>query len=119
MDDWASRDSERSTPAIYRRNIHVRPYVRIAKVEQDREQPDPLVTITETLGALNTVGNYIVNMTRGVDSSSYPSKELPSAIYTISKNILGKSLNKTWILLLTIARIFSPTNIPVALLFRP
>lgn len=85
---WDSGDSQRS--AIFRRNVHVRPYVRLAKVEQEREQPDPLVTITETLGALNTVGSYIVNMTRGMESSSYPPKELPSAIYTISKNILGK-----------------------------
>lgn len=47
------------------------------------------MTISETLGALNTVGNYIVNMTRGVEPSNYPLKELPSALYTISKNILG------------------------------
>lgn len=72
--------------------MHIRPYVRLAKVEEKREQPDPLVTITETLGALNTVGSYIVNMTRGVENSNYPPKELPSAIYTISKNILGKIL---------------------------
>ena len=56
------------------------------------ERSDPLTTITETLGALNTVGSYIVNMTRGVDSSENPSKELPSALYTISKNILGKNV---------------------------
>lgn len=53
---------------------------------------DPLVTISETLGALNTVGSYIVNMTRGVENSDNPSKELPSAIYTISKNILGRNV---------------------------
>lgn len=52
-------------------------------------EPDPLLAISETLGALNTVGSYIVNMTRGVENSNYPPKELPSAIYTISKNILG------------------------------
>jgi hypothetical protein len=55
------------------------------------DRSDPLVTITETLGALNTVGSYIVNMTRGVDSSD-PPKELPSALYTISKNILGRNV---------------------------
>ncbi|XP_043509721.1 clotting factor B-like isoform X1 [Frieseomelitta varia] len=87
---WDSGDSQRL--AIFRRNVHVRPYVRLAKVEQEREQPDPLVTITETLGALNTVGSYIVNMTRGMENSSYPPKELPSAIYTISKNILGRNV---------------------------
>jgi len=65
----------------------VRPYMKLMKVEH--EQSDPLVTISETLGALNTVGNYIVNMTRGVEISDYPPKELPSALYIISKNILG------------------------------
>ncbi|XP_060821214.1 clotting factor B-like isoform X2 [Bombus pascuorum] len=91
-DGWDSSYSQRSPPAIFRRNTHIRPYVRLAKVEQEREQPDPLVTITETLGALNTVGSYIVNMTRGMENSSYPPKELPSAIYTISKNILGRNV---------------------------
>lgn len=91
-DGWDSSYSQRSPPTVFRRNTHIRPYVRLAKVEQEREQPDPLVTITETLGALNTVGSYIVNMTRGMENSSYPPKELPSAIYTISKNILGKIL---------------------------
>jgi len=57
----------------------------------EQEQNDPLTTISETLGALNTVGNYIVNMTRGVEISNYPPKELPSALYTISKNILGNN----------------------------
>lgn len=56
------------------------------------EKVDPLVTISETLGALNTVGSYIVNMTRGVENSDNPPKELPSAIYTISKNILGRNV---------------------------
>ncbi|XP_026668337.1 clotting factor B-like isoform X2 [Ceratina calcarata] len=85
-------DRSVSPVMMIRRDTHVRPYVRLAKVEQEREQPDPLVAITETLGALNTVGSYIVNMTRGVENSSYPPKELPSAIYTISKNILGRNV---------------------------
>lgn len=59
---------------------------------RDTEISDPLVTFSETLGALNTVGNYIVNMTRGVESSDNPPKELPSALYTISKNILGRNV---------------------------
>lgn len=70
-----------------RRDTQIRPYTKLVKVEQT----DPLVTISETLGALNTVGNYIVNMTRGVEISDYPPKELPSALYTISKNILGNT----------------------------
>ncbi|XP_063984761.1 proclotting enzyme-like isoform X2 [Diachasmimorpha longicaudata] len=64
-------------------------YTRL--VRQSEPRSDPLMTISETLGALNTVGSYIVNMTRGVDSES-PPKELPSAIYTISKNILGRNV---------------------------
>lgn len=67
----------------------MRPYTRLVKVNQGEKKKDTLVTISETLGALNTVGNYIVNMTRGVEIADYPPEELPSAIYTISKNILG------------------------------
>ncbi|CAK9794663.1 Proclotting enzyme [Anthophora quadrimaculata] len=78
-----------------RRDTQLRPYVRLTKVEQEGKQPDPLVAISETLGALNTVGSYIVNMTRGMENSSYPPKELPSAIYTISKNILGRNVTES------------------------
>ncbi|XP_020287106.1 proclotting enzyme-like isoform X2 [Pseudomyrmex gracilis] len=80
----------RSDRPVYRRDTQVRPYTRLVKIEQ--EQSDPLVTISETLGALNTVGNYIVNMTKGVEVLDHPPKELPSAIYTISKNILGRNV---------------------------
>ncbi|XP_076672741.1 clotting factor B [Andrena cerasifolii] len=85
-------DSRRSPIGIFRRDteLQTRPY-EFARVEQ-RDEPDPLVAISETLGALNTVGSYIVNMTRGVENSNYPPKELPSAIYTISKNILGRNV---------------------------
>lgn len=76
----------------------MRRYTKLVKVEQ--EQNDPLTTISETLGALNTVGNYIVNMTRGVEISNYPLKELPSALYTISKNILGNSPTATYYILI-------------------
>ncbi|XP_011151335.1 proclotting enzyme isoform X1 [Harpegnathos saltator] len=86
---WGSGPNRSDRP-IYRRDTQVRPYVQLVKVEQ--KQSDPLVTISETLGALNTVGNYIVNMTRGVEISDYPPKELPSALYTISKNILGRNV---------------------------
>ncbi|CAL7934740.1 unnamed protein product [Xylocopa violacea] len=93
IERWDGDVPRRSVPVTFRRNTRVKPYVRLAKVEQEGEQqPDPLVAITETLGALNTVGSYIVNMTRGVENSSYPPKELPSAIYTISKNILGRNV---------------------------
>ncbi|XP_032681410.1 proclotting enzyme-like [Odontomachus brunneus] len=80
----------RSDRPIYRRDTQARPYTQLIQVEQERS--DPLTTISETLGALNTVGNYIVNMTRGVEISNYPPKELPSALYTISKNILGRNV---------------------------
>ncbi|KAK4871461.1 hypothetical protein RN001_015585 [Aquatica leii] len=57
-------------------------------------RPETLSTISETLGALNTVGRYIINMTRGVEDSNLP-EDVPSAIYTISKNVLGKNVTET------------------------
>lgn len=62
--------------------------------------------ISETLGALNAVGRYIVNMTRGghdqmsspviaddrVDSST---ENIPDAILTLTKNVLGENVEKT------------------------
>jgi len=91
MRGWQSWDASpglsRSDKPIYARRDTQSPYTHLMKIEH--EHNDPLATISETLGALNTVGNYIVNMTRGVEISNYPPKELPSALYTISKNILG------------------------------
>ncbi|XP_048505575.1 proclotting enzyme isoform X2 [Athalia rosae] len=75
------RDTQDHPPSSY--------YTHVVRESEDR---DPLATFSETLGALNTVGNYIVNMTRGVESSDNPPKELPSALYTISKNILGRNV---------------------------
>ncbi|XP_011644151.1 proclotting enzyme [Pogonomyrmex barbatus] len=89
LQSWDAGPSRSDRP-VYRRDTQVRPYTHLVKVEH--EQNDPLATISETLGALNTVGNYIVNMTRGVEISNYPPKELPSALYTISKNILGRNV---------------------------
>lgn len=74
---------------LTRRDIQVRPYTQLVRVTETIPRTDPLTTITETLGALNTVGSYIVNMTRGSDN---PPKELPSALYTISKNVLGQNI---------------------------
>lgn len=58
--------------------------------------------ISETLGALNTFGRYIVNMTRGQDSTvpapSEPENKdesIPNAILTITKNVLGENAEKT------------------------
>lgn len=58
-------------------------------------RPDALTKITETLGAINTVGRYLVNMTRGGETYDKISEEVPSAIYTISKNVLGRNVTDT------------------------
>ncbi|KAK7873856.1 hypothetical protein R5R35_005719 [Gryllus longicercus] len=51
-----------------------------------------LDAISETLGAINTVGRYLVNMTR-YDRHDV-GDELPHAIYTISKNVLGTNVTE-------------------------
>ncbi|XP_057671833.1 proclotting enzyme-like [Diorhabda carinulata] len=55
--------------------------------------PETIYKITETLGALNTVGRYLVNMTRGENSGI--SSDVPSALYTLSKNVLGRNVTDT------------------------
>ncbi|XP_018403554.1 PREDICTED: proclotting enzyme-like [Cyphomyrmex costatus] len=85
---WNTPSGPSRSDKMYARRDTQSPYTQLRKVEHS----DPLATISETLGALNTVGNYIVNMTRGVEISNYPPKELPSALYTISKNILGRNV---------------------------
>lgn len=66
------------------------------ETEESRHlRPETFHRISETLGALNTVGRYIVNMTRGVDSDRGLSDEVPSAIYTLSKNVLGRNVTDT------------------------
>ncbi|KAF5300958.1 hypothetical protein FQA39_LY10928 [Lamprigera yunnana] len=57
-------------------------------------RPETLAAISETLGAINTVGRYIINMTRGVEDSTFQ-EDVPSAVYTISKNILGRNVTET------------------------
>ncbi|XP_032522648.2 proclotting enzyme [Danaus plexippus] len=53
--------------------------------------------ISETLGAINTVGHYLVDMVNENDrNESDPNlKQLPNAIYTISKNVLGRNVTDT------------------------
>lgn len=58
--------------------------------------------ISETLGALNTFGRYIVNMTRGQESTlpaptepENKDQSIPNAILTITKNVLGENAEKT------------------------
>lgn len=56
-------------------------------------KPETIFKITETLGALNTVGRYLVNVTRTGEDTLSP--EVPSALYTISKNVLGRNVTDT------------------------
>lgn len=51
-----------------------------------------------TTGALNTVGRFLVNMTRGQEptiQNSNPSESVPDAILTLSKTVLGQNVTKT------------------------
>ncbi|XP_050679532.1 proclotting enzyme-like isoform X2 [Leptidea sinapis] len=50
--------------------------------------------ISETLGAINTVGHYLVDMVNDNDrSEADPNlQQLPQALYTISKNVLGRNV---------------------------
>ncbi|KAL4705218.1 hypothetical protein ACJJTC_000216 [Scirpophaga incertulas] len=50
--------------------------------------------ISETLGAINTVGHYLVDMVNEEDQDETDPnlKELPQALYTISKNVLGRNV---------------------------
>jgi hypothetical protein len=56
-----------------------------------------LAAISETLGAINTVGRYLVNITRGgeTDGDKAETENLSGAIYTISKNVLGPNVTDT------------------------
>ncbi|CAH0561943.1 unnamed protein product [Brassicogethes aeneus] len=59
-------------------------------------RPETIFRITETLGALNTVGRYLVNMTRSGDGENNKiSQDVPNALYTISKNVLGRNVTDT------------------------
>ncbi|KAI8437318.1 hypothetical protein MSG28_011678 [Choristoneura fumiferana] len=50
--------------------------------------------ISETLSAINTVGHYLVDMVNEEekDESDPNLKQLPQALYTISKNVLGRNV---------------------------
>ncbi|XP_029723393.2 uncharacterized protein LOC109407483 [Aedes albopictus] len=62
---------------------------------------DAFNKISQTLGALNTVGRYIVNITKGqepapVNSVNQDQKEnVPNAILTLTKTMLGPNVTKT------------------------
>ncbi|XP_075984801.1 proclotting enzyme-like [Anticarsia gemmatalis] len=51
--------------------------------------------ISETLGAINTVGHYLVDMvsdSRQKNETDPKLQQLPQALYTISKNVLGRNV---------------------------
>ncbi|XP_039759739.1 proclotting enzyme [Pararge aegeria] len=50
--------------------------------------------ISETLGAINTVGHYLIDIVNENDrNESDPNlQQLPQALYTISKNVLGRNV---------------------------
>lgn len=51
--------------------------------------------ISETLGAINTVGHYLVDMVNDEHENEEEDpnlKQLPQAFYTISKNVLGRNV---------------------------
>lgn len=64
---------------------------------QHIEQNFDLWTVVHTSGALNTVGRFLVNMTRGQEphiQNSNPSDNVPDAILTLSKTVLGQNVTK-------------------------
>ncbi|XP_055689168.1 proclotting enzyme isoform X1 [Lutzomyia longipalpis] len=90
-------------------NMPVQSYQDPTKVTRIRRQdtqerglsPVAFSRISETLGALNTVGQYLVNMTRGESapiihtSGSSSTDNVPSAILTLTSNVLGKNITNT------------------------
>uniref|UniRef100_A0A182VYU4 Peptidase S1 domain-containing protein n=1 Tax=Anopheles minimus TaxID=112268 RepID=A0A182VYU4_9DIPT len=57
--------------------------------------------LSETLGALNTVGRYIVNITKGQEASAITQMDpgtketVPEALLTLTKTVLGQNITKT------------------------
>jgi serine protease 56 len=85
-------------------------------ISQERGSRGAIAKITETLGALNTLGRYLVDMTRKGTSTNVsapviegsvrpdrdvnaqqpkPTEDLGGAIYTLSKNVLGPNVTDT------------------------
>ena len=60
---------------------------------------DAFTKISETLGALNTVGRYIVNITKGQEPTlvqhNQDKENVPDAILTLTKNVLGQNITKS------------------------
>ncbi|XP_055699623.1 proclotting enzyme [Phlebotomus papatasi] len=76
-------------------------YKKTENQEERGLSPVAFSRISETLGALNTVGQYLVNVTRGESapiihtSGSSSNDNVPSAILTLTSNVLGKNLTNT------------------------
>lgn len=76
-------------------------YLKTENQEERGLSPVAFSRISETLGALNTVGQYLVNVTRGESapiihtSGSSSNDNVPSAILTLTSNVLGKNLTNT------------------------
>ncbi|XP_058451247.1 proclotting enzyme isoform X4 [Malaya genurostris] len=64
--------------------------------------PEVFNKISNTLGALNTVGRYIVNITKGQEPvpanaiSKDPQENVPNAILTLTETVLGHNVTKTF-----------------------
>ncbi|KAJ8913190.1 hypothetical protein NQ315_009027, partial [Exocentrus adspersus] len=100
-DPWFdSVDRPRTWIKIVRpRNVEGTPFFQSRNDDSDSGRhfkPETIHKISETLGALNTVGKYLVNMTRGGgDANNKISPDVPSALYTLSKNVLGRNVTDT------------------------
>lgn len=86
-------------PALTQRNIRASELRQVYRNPENTDgryfRPETLVKISETLGALNTVGRYLVNMTRGAERSPSIPEDIPDAIYTLSEQVLGRNVTDT------------------------
>uniref|UniRef100_A0A182JHD1 Peptidase S1 domain-containing protein n=2 Tax=Anopheles atroparvus TaxID=41427 RepID=A0A182JHD1_ANOAO len=88
-------EDEQETP------VTARPPVETSTVRARLLSDAAFNKLSETLGALNTVGRYIVNITKGQEASTITqvdpdTKEtVPEALLTLTKTMLGKNLTKT------------------------
>ncbi|XP_018570111.1 proclotting enzyme-like [Anoplophora glabripennis] len=100
-DPWfdSVEDPRASFKIVQPRNIdrQTLPHVYNDGTDSGRHfKPETIHKISETLGALNTVGRYLVNMTRGGgETNNKLSPDVPSALYTLSKNVLGRNVTDT------------------------
>ncbi|XP_041982788.1 proclotting enzyme-like [Aricia agestis] len=79
-----------------------RPPVRVIQTDSDQNDgrlfsDSAFTRISETLGAINTVGHYLVDIVKENERNvSDPNlQKLPGAIYTLTKNVLGTNVTDT------------------------